>query len=266
LPQEVRAFGIARHRLDRQRLGQGRIDEGIKKREFLINHVAYCSYKQYLHDVKIERNSLPPLAKRQGKILTFIQKCISDEGKPPTHDEIRREFGLKSTSGVRQHLKLIQKKGYIELCAGKSRGIRVLLPAVDDVVPSGVMEIPVVGCIAAGLPILAEEQLEQKIAVSEALFPRGVLFALRVQGNSMVKVGITDGDLAVIRQQERVEDGEIAAVQIGDEATLKRVYAGSGKIRLKAENDAFPDRVFANGSGADIHVLGRYVGLIRSLR
>ena len=202
----------------------------------------------------------------QKKILTFIQKCISDEGKPPTHDEIRREFGLKSTSGVRQHLKLIQKKRYIELCAGKSRGIRVLLPAVDDVVPSGVMEIPVVGRIAAGLPILVEEQLEQKIAVSEALFPKGVLFALRVRGDSMVKVGITDGDLAVIRQQERVEDGEIAAVRIGDEATLKRVYVGARGIRLKAENDAFPDRVFANSSGADIHVLGRYVGLIRSLR
>lgn len=82
----------------------------------------------------------------------------------------------------------------------------------------------------------------------------------------MVKVGIADGDLAVIRQQARVEDGEIAAVRIGDEATLKRVYVGSGEIRLKAENDTFPDMVFANVSGADVHVLGRYVGLIRTLR
>jgi len=202
----------------------------------------------------------------QERILTFIRQRVYDEGKPPTHDEIRSEFGLKSTFGVRQHLRLIQEKGYVELCAGKSRGIRVLLPAVDDVVPPGVMEIPVMGRIAAGLPILAEEQLEQKIAVSEALFPKGVLFALRIRGNSMVKVGITDGDLAVIRQQARVEDGEIAAVRIGDEATLKRVYVGAKGIRLKAENDAFPDMIFANGSGADVHVLGRYVGLIRSLR
>ena len=216
--------------------------------------------------MKIERNSLPQLTKVQGRILTFIQKCVSDEGKPPTHDEIRKEFGLKSTSGVRQHLKLIQKKGYIELCAGKSRGIRVLLPTVNDVASYDVVEIPVVGRIAAGLPVLAEEQFEQKIAVSEALFPKGVLFALRVRGDSMVKAGITDGDLAVIRQQARVEDGEIAAVRIGDEATLKRVYIGSGGIRLKAENDAFPDMMFANGSGADVHVLGRYVGLIRLLR
>ena len=209
---------------------------------------------------------MPQLTKRQGRILTFIQKCICDEGMPPTHDEIRNEFGLKSAFGVRQHLELIQKKGYIELCAGKSRGIRVLLPAVDDALPLGVTEIPVVGHIAAGQPILAEEQLERKIPISASLFPKGVRFALWVRGDSMVKVGITDGDLAVIRQQERVEDGEIAAVQIGDEATLKRVYVGSGGIRLKAENDAFPDMTFSNGSGAEVHVLGRYVGLIRSLR
>jgi len=209
---------------------------------------------------------LPQLTKRQGRILTFIQKCICDEGMPPTHDEIRNEFGLKSAFGVRQHLELIQKKGYIELCAGKSRGIRVLLPVMDDVMSCGVMQIPVVGRIAAGRPILAEEQLERKIPISETLFPKGVLFALWVRGDSMIKVGISDGDLAVIRQQAMVEDGEIAAVQLGEEATLKRVYVGSDSIRLKAENDAFPDMLFSNGGDDDIRILGRYVGLIRSLR
>jgi repressor LexA len=98
------------------------------------------------------------------------------------------------------------------------------------------------------------------------MFPRGNLFALWVHGESMVKVGITDGDLAVIRQQATVEDGEIAAVQIGEEATLKRVYAEKNHVRLKAENDTFSDMLVANNSGADVRVLGLYVGLIRPAR
>ena len=216
--------------------------------------------------MQIGEHNVKRLTDPQEKILTFIRERIRDEGRPPTHDEIRREFGLKSAFGVRQHLRLIQEKGHIALSTGKSRGIRVLLPAVGDVMPYDATKISVVGRIAAGRPMLAEEQVERTIRVSDTLFPKGVLFALWVRGDSMTKVGINDGDLAVIRQQAKVEDGEIAAVQIGDEATLKRVYVGSHRIRLKAENDTFPDMLFSNGGDADVRILGRYVGLIRSLR
>jgi repressor LexA len=190
---------------------------------------------------------------------------VRDEGMPPTHEEIRRKFGLQSTYGVRQHLRLIKNKGYIELLPGKSRGIRVLGPVVEDA-PQGIADIPIVGRIAAGQPILAEEHLEGRIAVSAELFPPGVLFALRVKGESMVNVGIQTGDLAVIRQQAGVENGQIGAVLRDDEATLKRVYVFADHLRLKAENDSEPDIRIAKGAGVRVDVLGLYVGLIRQAR
>lgn len=212
-----------------------------------------------------KQQTLKPLTEMQERILTYIRARIHEEGMPPTHDEIRSEFGLRSANGVRQHLRLIQDKGYIDLCPGKSRGIR-LRSAVTEDQHQATTEIPILGRIAAGLPILAEERQEGRVTVSETMFPRGNLFALWVHGESMVKVGITDGDLAVIRQQATVEDGEIAAVQIGEEATLKRVYAEKNHVRLKAENDTFSDMLVANNSGADVRVLGLYVGLIRPAR
>ena len=205
------------------------------------------------------------LTETQGRILAYIQACVRDEGMPPTHEEIRRKFGLKSTYGVRQHLRLIKNKGYIELLPGKSRGIRLLAPVVEDA-PQGIAEIPILGRIAAGQPILAEEQLEGRIAVSAGLFPPGTLFALRVKGESMVNVGIRTGDLAVIRQQAGVENGQIGAVLRDNEATLKRVYVFDDHLRLKAENDSEPDIRIAKGAGVRVDVLGLYVGLIRQAR
>ena len=243
------------------------------------------------------------LTKTQERILAYVQACVRDDGIPPTHDEIRRRFDLRSTYGVRQHLRLIKNKGYIELLSGKSRGIRLLTPPVQtgltaDAVAecprisrkdakrvglrvfsrrfvgsnatfagsAGIAEIPIVGRIAAGQPILAEEHLEGRIAVSAELFPPGVLFALRVKGESMVNVGIRTGDLAVIRRQARVENGQIGAVLRDDEATLKRVYVFGDHVCLKAENDTEPDMRIDKGTGVRVDVLGLYVGLIRQAR
>lgn len=205
------------------------------------------------------------LTKAQERILAYVRARVRDDGMPPTHDEIRREFGLQSTYGVRQHLRLIKNKGYLDLYPGKSRGIRLhtLSAGLDRNV---ITEIPVIGRIAAGQPILAEEHWEGHIAVSEDLFPSGVLFALRVQGESMIRVGINAGDLAVIRQQATVENGQIAAVQRGDEATLKRVYAYADHVRLKAENDDVPDIRIDKSMGVAVRILGLYVGLIRQGR
>ncbi len=201
------------------------------------------------------------LTARQKEILAFIQARIHDDGMPPTHDEIKDAFGLRSAFGVRQHLRLIRDKGHIQLFPGMSRGIRISRVAPE--VPTLTRQIPVLGRIAAGEPILAEEHVEGWITVDDELYPRGGLFALRVQGDSMVNVGINSGDLAVVRQQPRVENGQIAAVQRGDEATLKRVYTYTGRMVLKAENDTVSDICIENDPSTVVRVLGLYVGLIR---
>lgn len=183
---------------------------------------------------------------------------------PPTHDEIAKEFGYRSSFSVRQHLRLIHKKGYIDLYPGKSRGIRVRSETAR--ISGGLVEIPMVGHIAAGRPILAQQNIEDRIMISADLFPRGTLFVLRVEGESMVNVGIRSGDLAVIRQQEVVENGEIAAVLLDDEATLKRFYHHRNHVRLKAENDQMADIRLENRPEMPLRILGLYVGLIRQAR
>jgi repressor LexA len=227
--------------------------------------LAYCLYQQYQFSMVIEsQKAAKPLTKKQARILEYIQTRLQWGQIPPTHDEIKREFKLGSAFGVRQHLRLIQNKGHIETLPGKSRGIQLLQGTAAE--RPSLLDIPIVGCIAAGQPILAEENLEGSIAVGNDLFPCGVLFALRVRGVSMIKVGIRTGDLAIIRQQPEVENGEIAAVLRGNEATLKRFCVDQGSICLKAENDDEPDIPIDDRLGAELRILGLYVGLIRQAR
>jgi repressor LexA len=200
----------------------------------------------------------------QRKILDYILARVEKEGMPPTHDEIAEEFGYRSSFSVREHLRLIRNKGYIDLYPGKSRGIRVRTEPTTD--PVEVIQIPIVGRIAAGLPLLAEEQIEGRISISADLFSSGMLFVLRVAGDSMVNVGIRSGDMAVIRQQTMVENGEIAAVLLHDEATLKRFYLRKNHVCLKAENDHVADIRVENRPDAQVRILGLYVGLIRQAR
>jgi repressor LexA len=204
------------------------------------------------------------LTRPQSRILNYILARVEKEGMPPTHDEIANEFGYRSSFSVRQHLRLIKNKGYIDLYPGKSRGIRVRAETASDSI--GLIEVPIIGRIAAGRPILAEEHIERRISISADLFSRGVLFVLRVEGESMVNVGIRSGDMAVIRQQALVENGEIAAVLLHDEATLKRFYLRKNYVCLKAENDHVADIRVENRLDAQLRILGLYVGLIRQAR
>ncbi len=204
------------------------------------------------------------LTRAQRKILDYVLARVNLEGMPPTHDEIAEQFGYRSSFSVREHLRLIKNKGYIDLYAGKSRGIRVLSKTAGK--SSGLVQIPIVGHIAAGRPILAQEHIEGRISISDDLFPHGALFVLRVVGESMVNVGIRSGDMAVIRQQEVVENGEIAAVLLDDEATLKRFYHYKNHVRLKAENDQMADIRIENCPETPLRILGLYVGLIRQAR
>ena len=156
----------------------------------------------------------------------------------------------------------MEKKGYLHLSQGKARGIR-LTSAISPLYDREIHEIPLLGCIAAGQPVLAVENVEDHLRISTGVFQGNDLFALRVQGDSMINAGIKAGDIAIINQQPKVHNGEIAAVLIEDEATLKRVMLEQNRVRLKAENDHFQDIIITSETDRSFRIAGRFVGLIR---
>ena len=178
------------------------------------------------------------LTDKQSKIYEFIGAWQVKNGYPPTQEEIRDHFGFGSPNAVRSHLALIEKKGYIRLNCGKARGIQ-LVPSPATVIQQQQGSIPLLGTIAAGVPIWAEQNFEDHLPIPPSLFGEGELFALRVLGDSMTEAGIRNGDIAVIQRRDSVENGEIAAVLIEQEATLKRVYLSSESRVRKYENTAF---------------------------
>jgi len=202
------------------------------------------------------------LTPRQAEILGFIREYQREEGMPPTQSEIAERFGLKGLFGVRQHLKLIEKKRCLRLIHGKARGIRLTRSFTPE--QNEICEIPVVGHIAAGSPVLAVDDIQECLKIEQGLFHGRNLFALRVKGDSMINAGIIENDIAIINKQPLVDNGDIAAVILDDEATLKRVMLGQeGRVRLKAENDHFQDIVITSETDQQFRILGRFVGLIR---
>lgn len=202
------------------------------------------------------------LTGKQSRIYRFIVGWQREKGYPPTQAEIRDHLKCGSLNTVRGHLVLIEKKGYIRLNSGKARGMQVMSSA--PVFQQCSDTIPLLGTIAAGVPIWAEQNIEDHLPIPPEFFGGGELFALRVSGDSMMEAGIRNGDIAVIRKQDCVENGEIAAVLIEQEATLKRVYLTSDLLVLKSENPAFEDLRYAKGGLNLIHILGRYQGIIRT--
>lgn len=195
--------------------------------------------------------------------MEFIVKWQANNGHPPSQTEICEHFGFSSLNSVRNHLHLIEKKGHIHLNAGKARGIQVIsLP--KQVNRHREDSIPLLGRIAAGLPIWAEQNLEGHLPVSPAFFGCGEIFALHVLGDSMTGAGINSGDIAIIKRMDRVENGEIAAVLVEQEATLKRVFFSSATLILKSENPAYKDLSYGMDKGDSVRILGRYQGIIRT--
>jgi len=206
---------------------------------------------------------LKRLTEKQLKILGFIGEWQTINGHPPTQAEICDHFGFGSLNTVRNHLQLIEKKGYLRLNSGKARGIQLTtLPTA--VIRQQEISIPLLGRIAAGLPIWAEQNLEGHLPVPPALFGGGEIFALHVLGDSMTGAGINSGDIAIIKRMDRVENGEIAAVLVEQEATLKRVFFSSAALVLKSENPAFKDLTYDMDKGDSVRILGRYQGIIRT--
>ncbi len=203
------------------------------------------------------------LTDKQAAVLDFIEQYHRDRQTSPTLDEIREHFGLKSLSSVRTHLRLIEQKGYLAREAGKARSLKVLRP--DGAWPKDAsVSVPLLGRIAAGMPIFALEHVEDMLALPRLFFRGRKLFAVRVEGESMVGAGILDGDVAVIRAQTDCEDGAIAAVVLDEEATLKRVYRTPEGLTLRAENPAFPDRLISKENGGrSVRIAGVLAGVIR---
>ncbi len=202
---------------------------------------------------------LAQMTVRQRQIYDFLVKTISGKGYSPSIPEICRKFKIASTRGVFDHLKALERKGYIRR-VGK-RAIDILSPLGRPVLPDA-REVPVLGRIRAGAPLLAEENIEGFLTVAHNIARGKEAFALKVKGDSMIEDGILDGDYVVIRRQEAGENGDIVCALIGDEATLKRFYRNGDTVTLKPANKDYDPIVLARG---EFRVLGKMVGLIRKL-
>lgn len=197
------------------------------------------------------------LSKRQRQILEFIQKCVEEKGYPPSVREIGQAVGLSSSSTVHGHLGRLEQKGYLRRDPTKPRAIELLSPEHRRV---PYQQVPVVGRVTAGEPILAVENVETYVPISKELFGEDELFVLKVRGESMIGAGILDGDWVVVRRQATAENGEIVVAMIEDEATVKRFFREDGRIRLQPDNPAL-EPIYAER----VEILGRVVGLIRKL-
>jgi repressor LexA len=195
------------------------------------------------------------LTTRQEEVLAFLNDFIEKNSYPPTVRETAKAFSI-SIKGAYDHIKALEKKGVIKLQENRSRALEVIDRREGD---NSMVEVPVLGTIAAGYPIFAEENRESSIKLPAGLAKAGRCFALRVKGESMKDAGIHPGDLAIIEQRSTAENGEIVAALIDDSATLKRFFRESSRIRLQAEN---PD--FAPIFTQDVRILGVLKTIIRS--
>ena len=219
----------------------------------------------------MEHSNLTP---RQQQILDLIQDAIARTGAPPTRAEIARTLGFKSANAAEEHLKALSRKGVLELVSGTSRGIRLCADAVRHInaargthfaLPITSMQpmlLPLVGRVAAGSPILAQEHIDQSFSVEASIFRSKPDYLLRVRGMSMRDAGILDGDLLAVQATREARNGQIVVARLGDEVTVKRLRKSSQGIELLPEN---PDYPVIQVSDADNFVIeGLAVGLIRN--
>lgn len=204
------------------------------------------------------------LSAMQQKIYDYIAACVRTQGYPPSVREIGEAVGLRSPSTVHFHLKKLVDAGMIETGAGKGRAITLTHPSAAPAAPAAPIEaeapagrVPIVGNVAAGSPILAQECIEDYLTF-DAGHPGDVHFALRVRGESMLNAGILPGDLVVVRQQASCNQGEIVVAMIDDEATVKRFSRKNGHVWLLPENDAYSPI-----DGTHAQILGKVVAVVR---
>lgn len=203
------------------------------------------------------------LTQRQEHVVKTIKQWIHEHGYPPTIRELGARLGIKSLRGVTTHLDAIARKGHLTRSRG-ARGIRLGTSWVEQV-----MSVPIVGRIAAGQPLLAEEQIEGRLMIDASRLGAAMSegtpqhFALKVKGNSMEGAGILDGDYVIVRQQSDAQNGEIIAVLIGEDATVKRFFKEDNRVRLQPEHPDVEPIVL--DAGKPVQVLGKVVAVFRQL-
>ena len=215
----------------------------------------------YNHSNCINRQtaSMLKLTPRQSEILAFIKRCLEDNGYPPTRAEIAQELGFKSPNAAEEHLKALARKGAIEMTPGASRGIRIpgFEPAANE--EEG---LPVIGRVAAGAPILAQQNVEDSCKINPEFFHPKADYLLRVRGMSMKDIGIFDGDLLAVHTTREARNGQIVVARIDDEVTVKRFKREGNKVWLIAENPEFAP-IEVDLEHQDLVIEGLSVGVIR---
>jgi repressor LexA len=202
------------------------------------------------------------LSERQQQVLDYIRKTVADRGYPPSVREIGEAVGLSSPSTVHSHLSALVEAGVIKRDPTKPRAIMIVEESrpAHATLPDRLREVPVLGRIAAGTPILAAEHVEEVITLPVDLIGSDPVFLLEVKGDSMIDAGIMEGDLVAVRSQKDARDGEIVAALInGEEATVKRLRRRDGKVILESENPAYPPMVFTDG----VELVGKVVSVLR---
>jgi repressor LexA len=199
------------------------------------------------------------LTEKQRQILDYILEMVRTRGYPPTIRQIGTRFKISSTNGVRTHLSALERKGYIRRAPWSARGIELVREMIPEAAENEAVQIPVLGKVAAGQPILAQEHLQGHLYVDRTLAKDRNVFALKVQGDSMVDAGILDGDYVIVRPQPTADNGEIVVAMIDEEATVKQFFREPDGVRLQPANSRMaPIRV------RDVQILGKVTGLFRT--
>ena len=208
------------------------------------------------------------LTDRQREILDFITQSIRDRGYPPTLREIGLHFGIRSTNGVNDHLRALEKKGYLQREDLKSRALRPVAASGRPLEPSTeIVDIPLLGRVAAGVPLLAVENIEDTVKVDRFFIGQTrEVFALRVKGDSMIEDGIFDGDFIFVRKQLHANRGDIVVAMIEDEATVKRYYPEGDSIRFQPANSQMQPILVKKRDFKSVNLIGIVVGVYRKMR
>ncbi|MDD9196594.1 transcriptional repressor LexA [Aliivibrio sp. S3MY1] len=202
---------------------------------------------------------MKPLTARQQEVFELIKAKIDDTGMPPTRAEIARELGFRSANAAEEHLKALARKQVIEIIPGASRGIRILLQEAEN----EDLGVPLIGQVAAGEPILAQEHVESHYQVDPGMFKPQADFLLRVNGESMKNIGIMDGDLLAVHKTQDVRDGQVVVARVDDDVTVKRLERKGSMVFLHAENEEFAP-IEVDLTSQSLSIEGLAVGVIRS--
>lgn len=215
-----------------------------------------------------EVKAVQKLTERQAQVLSFIEKRVQNQGFPPTLREIGDHLEIKSTNGVNDHLKALERKGYINRQGKRSRALSLVQPGPDSPpISSGTIHrIPIIGRVAAGVPLLAEEHAEGSVAVDSFFIGNSTrVYALRVTGDSMIEDGIFDGDYIFVRKQPVANPGSIVVAMIDGEATVKRFFPEGERVRFEPANARMAPIYVSRDDFRDTQILGTVVGLYRKI-